>query len=248
MSLSVLIADDEVLARARLRRLLSAEPGLLVVGECANGVEVVKSVKALRPQLLFLDIEMPDLDGLSALSAARAASLEVVFVTAHAQHAARAFDENAVDYVLKPYTAARLREAVARARQRIELGDGPGLLKALQALAPKEFLERLAVRSRGKIELVKVHDIDYLEADGNHVRVVCGKTTHVLRQPLSALQAKLDPRRFARIHRSTVVNIDRVRALEPWSAGDYAVLLHDGRTLTLSRTYHQQLALLLGDS
>jgi two-component system LytT family response regulator len=241
MTMRVIIADDEPLARKRLSRLLASED-VEIVAQCADGNETVAAVRRLRPELLLLDVSMPELDGLGALEELGADRPEVIFVTAWSQHAVRAFEENAVDYVLKPFQPARLKEAIARARLRKGTN---GLAQVLRVLQPA-YAERLPVRNRGKIGFVRVADIDYIEADGNYLRIVCGKETKALRETLSSLEARLDPKKFARIHRSTIVNVDRIRELEPWSGGDYGVALHDGRVLTMSRTCRGALSHLLG--
>ncbi len=239
----VIIADDEPLALSRLRRLLAAEEDVEIVAQCRNGKETVAAVRKLRPDLLLLDVSMPEVDGLQALTELGADRPGVIFVTAWSQHAVRAFEENAVDYVLKPFQPARLREALARARSR----NRTDFDRVLRALRPEPaYAERLPVRTRGKIGFVRVADIDYIEADGNTARIVCGKETRELRETLSSLEARLDPKKFARIHRSTIVNVDRIRELEPWSGGDYGVALQDGRVLTMSRTCRGALAHLLG--
>ena len=241
MTLRAIIADDEPLARARLTRLL-APLDVEIVAQCADGKETVAAVRKLRPELLLLDVSMPELDGLDALSQLGADRPEVIFVTAWSEHAVRAFEENAVDYLLKPLQPARLEEAIERARQRTR---GADVAKVLRSIG-RGYPERLAVRSRGKIGFVRVADIDWIQADGNNVRIICGKETRGMRETLASLEGRLDPKRFARIHRSTIVNLDRVGELEPWSGGDYGVALHDGRVLTMSRTYRGALMRLLG--
>lgn len=241
----VLIVDDEPLVRRGIAALLAAEPGVQLLGEARNGSEALTQIRALRPDLVFLDVQMPGLDGLGVL-----ASLEpeerpaVVFVTAFDQYAVRAFDLHAVDYLLKPFDDARLRLALGRAQERLRRGtsdsDRASLSALLAELRAPPGPDRLAVREQGQIVLVPVDEIDWIEAADNYVRLHRGRQYHLLRESLNQLEATLDPRRFARIHRSAMVNLTRVRALEPLPGGEYDVILTDGRRLTLSRGYRDR--------
>jgi two-component system LytT family response regulator len=233
-----LIADDEPLARKKIRGLLAREPDVEVAGECGSGLEAVKLIRELDPNLVFLDIEMPELDGLSVLEGldSRAAPA-VIFVTAYDQYAVRAFDVQALDYLLKPIDRRRFQTALERARDHLGKSDrGP-------ASTP---LARLLVRSGDRTRVLKVDDIDWVESADNYVKIQALGQTHFLRETLAHVRARLDPARFVRIHRSTVVNVDRIQSLYPLFHGDQMVVLHDGTELPLSRRYRHELERLLG--
>ncbi|MCU1246130.1 MAG: LytTr DNA-binding region [Acidobacteria bacterium] len=248
--LRVLIADDEPLARARLRRLLADEEEVTVVAECADGASAAATIRRLRPDVVLLDIEMPELDGFDVLDdLADGRRPAVIFVTAYDRHAIRAFEADALDYVLKPVEAARLRKALERARAHVEQGDVDAKLSTILAgLHPGRTapLERIVVRSKGKISFIRTVDVSYIEAAGNYARVHAGKETALVRETLVHLESRLDPSRFVRIHRSTIINIERVRELRPWFAGDSIVVMTDGTELTLSRTHRERAGELLG--
>jgi two-component system LytT family response regulator len=229
-----LIADDEPLARKKIRSLLAREPDTEVVGECGSGSDAAKLIRELDPDLVFLDIEMPDLDGLSMLERLGSRAPVVIFVTAYEQYAVRAFAVKALDYLLKPIDRSRFRSALERAREHLKLDAQP--------------LARLLVRSGESFEIVKVDDIDWLEAADNYVKVHALGETHLVRETLTRLKSKLDPSRFVRIHRSTLVNVERIRSLHPLFHGDQMVVLRDGTELTLSRRYRHELEALLGRS
>ncbi|HEU0301528.1 MAG TPA: LytTR family DNA-binding domain-containing protein [Longimicrobium sp.] len=245
MSVRALIADDEPLARERVRTFLAAFPEIEVVRECGDGVEASAAIRELRPELVFLDVQMPGLDGFAVLEAVEAdAAPAVIFVTAHEAYAVRAFDVHAADYLLKPFTRTRFVRAVERvlargadaraaaARQVAEL------LAHLRAPVPDE---RIAVRTGEAVEFLRAAEIDWVEAEGNYVRLHASGASHLLREPLHRLEARLDPRRFVRVHRSAIVNLDRVRRLEPWFHGEFEVVLEDGTRLRSSRTYSGRL-------
>jgi two-component system LytT family response regulator len=248
--LRVLIADDEPLARARLRRLLADEEEVTVVAECADGASAAAMIRRLRPDVVLLDIEMPELDGFDVLDdLAEGRRPAVIFVTAYDRHAIRAFEADALDYVLKPVEAARLRKALERARAHVEQGDVDAKLSTILAgLGPERTapLERIVVRSKGKISFIRTVDVFYIEAAGNYARVHAGKETALVRETLVHLESRLDPSRFVRIHRSTIINIERIRELRPWFAGDSIVVMTDGTELTLSRTHRERAGELLG--
>ena len=261
MSLRALIVDDEPIARRRIARLVRAEPDIEIVGECGSGKEAVAALRAQPVDLLFLDVQMPDCDGFGVLAAVGAERLPtVVFITAYDEYAIRAFEVHAVDYVLKPVQADRFHAAVAHARDQIAqatTAQSGRRLRALleQALADREpalppvgddppgsrHLERITVRRDGKVVFVKTTDVDWFGAEGNYVRLHVGKVTHVIRQTMQALERQLPRRRFARIHRATIVNLDSVRELQPWFAGDSLVILRDGTQLKVTRTYRAAL-------
>ena len=229
----VLIVDDEALARERVRTLLSSAPGVTVVGECSGGREAVEAIIAERPDLVFLDIQMPDVNGFEVLEAVAPEWLPaVVFVTAHDEYALRAFDVHAIDYLLKPIEPERFTRALGRARA----AGGQKLLDLLDAVGT-----RLVIRAKGKISLLDPADIDWIEADGKHARLHVGRETHVIRQQLKRLEQRLAPHGFVRVHRSAIVNVDRIKELEPWFHGEYVVILKDGTKLTSSAAHSEAL-------
>ena len=263
MSIRTLLVDDEPLAREGMRMHLAAEPDVEVVGEAADGVQAVDAIHALRPDLVFLDVQMPEVDGLQVVERVGAAAMPaVVFVTAYHQHAVRAFELHAVDYLLKPVGEERLRGALARARLRLA-GQGQQALAArLEALledfrtlrarveggdahgeaAPaRTFATWISVTGRTSTQLVRVEDVDWFEAEGNYVRLHVGTANHLIRSTLRGMADQLDPATFIRIHRSTIVNVSRIREIQPWFGGDYIALLRDGRQLRVSRSYREQL-------
>ncbi|HJU83638.1 MAG TPA: LytTR family transcriptional regulator DNA-binding domain-containing protein [Holophagaceae bacterium] len=250
-----LVVDDEPLARQRLRQLLEQEADVDLVGECTNGREAVAAIREKAPDLVFLDIQMPELGGFGVVEEVGAERMPAtLFVTAFDRHAVQAFEVNALDYLLKPFDEERFQKALARFRTlRAHHGDSEasGLQAQLQALLDQlaggtQYLERVLVKSGDRHRLVKVEDIQWVEAEDNYVRLHVEGTSHLLRQTLAGLSERLDPRRFRRIHRSSLVNLDHVLELQPWFSGDYMVLMHDGTKLTLSRTYKEQFKDLLG--
>lgn len=242
MKLTALIVDDEPLARERLRTLLVTEPDLEVIGECVNGREAIAAVKKQRPDLLFLDIQMPEVDGFQTLTQLAAPLPAVIFVTAFDEHAVKAFEVHALDYLLKPFKPARLRAAIARAREQLGAKKSGGddasrrILALLEERAAKpEYLARIAVRDRDKVHFVKTTAIDWIEASGNYLVLHVGKENHVLRETLTSLEAQLSPKEFFRLNRSALVNVDRVRHVEPAFNDEHIVVLADGTKLTLTR-------------
>ena len=249
MTLRTILVDDVKLARQRLRRLLGAFPDVEVAGECADAASAIATIAELAPDLVFLDIEMPEQDGFAVLAELPAAARPaVVFVTAYDQHAVRAFEANALDYLLKPVEPARLAATLDRVRAQRASGVGNAKLDALlRALERDRYPTRLAVRGNDGTQLVRVAEIDWIEAAGNYLCVRAGKVTHVLRETLTQMESRLDPARFVRIHRSRIVNIDRIVKLSPLFNGDHTVQLGDGTELTLSRTYREALFRALGE-
>ena len=242
MKLTALIVDDEPLARERLRTLLAAEPDLEVIGECVNGRDALAAVKRQRPNLLFLDIQMPELDGFQTLAQLAAPLPAVIFVTAFDEHAVKAFEVHALDYLLKPFKPARLRSAVARARtQLVEQKSGADdtsrrILALLEERAvATQYLARIAVRDRDRVRFVKIADIDWIEASGNYLVLHAGKENHVLRETLTSLEGQLSPKEFFRLNRSALVHVDRVHHVEPAFNDEHIVVLADGTRLTLTR-------------
>lgn len=244
--LKVVIADDEPLVRRGLRSHLTGEPDVRVTGEARNGTEALALIRATEPDVVFLDIQMPGLDGLAVLAALPPASRPaVVFVTAHDSYAVRAFELHAVDYLLKPFDGERFRVALGRARERLRLRQLDGTAPDLELVAAelgdgKTRPDRIAVRESGKIVLVPLDEVDWIEAADNYVRLHRGDGYHLLRQPLGKLEEALDPKRFARIHRSAMVNLSRIKSLESTPSGEYEVRLHDGQKLTLSRGHRDR--------
>jgi len=252
MSLRVLIVDDEAIARRGLRQRLAEEPDLEIVGECADGAAAISAIAELRPDLVLLDIQMPGCDGFGVIEAVGMARMPlVIFVTAYDEHALRAFDVHALDYVLKPVDGERLHLAVARARERLrdpESGLDARLAAVLASLgreAPPRWSRRLAIRSPGRITLVDVREIDWLEADGNYVEVHTAAGRRRLRETLAAIESRLDPDVFVRVSRSALVNITRVRELQPMFNGDFVLLMRDGAEVHGSRRHREALDRLL---
>lgn len=249
-----IIVDDEPLAREGVRLNLEAEPDIDIVGEAGTGEEAVGLIETLRPDLLFLDVQMPGLDGFGVLDAVGAAHMPVtIFTTAYDEFALRAFDAHAIDYVLKPYDAERFHQAVDRARMQLNGRRRAHADERLDSLLEElrtrnQYLERLIVRSGGRILILRVTEIDWIEAASNYVRLHAGGREYLLRETMTALEAKLDPMEFVRIHRSTIVRVDRIRELEPLFQGDYVVVLEDSTRLTSSRGYRERLHDLLQSS
>jgi two-component system LytT family response regulator len=252
LKIRTLIVDDEPLARQRVRDLLATDPDIDLVGECADGRQAVAAVRSLQPDLMLLDVQMPALDGFGVLQALDGDTLPVVvFVTAHDRYALKAFEVHALDYLLKPFDRERFACALGRAKAEVQRGQAGAveqrLLAMLQSVQERQATpERLIVKTGGRYSFVRLHDIDWIEAAGNYVRLHVGKEQHLLRESMSALEARLDGRCFVRIHRSTIVNLERIRELQPTFHGEYAVVLRDGRELTLSRTYRDKLDAVCG--
>ncbi len=239
--LRVVIADDEGPARSYLSGLIEKEPALSLVAECAGGREAVEAVRRCRPDLLFLDVQMPEVDGFDVIAELGGeVPAQVIFVTAHDAHAVRAFEVHALDYLLKPFGRERFRKAVERALA-AEAGQdalAPAPLAAL--LSGAGFPKRMLIKSGGRIHIRAVAELDWAEAEGNYVRLHFGADSFVQREKITDLEAQLDPTRFARPHRSMLVNLDRVRELRPVFHGDYVVVLRNGREITLGRPYRER--------
>lgn len=238
--MKVLIADDERLARQRLLQLLEKEEDVQIVGECSDGAAAAELLKSRPVDVAFLDIEMPGQNGLEALKApVKSNPPLVVFMTAFEQYAVRAFEANAFDYLLKPYREERLRNTLARVRSHLSL-------LARQAAAPKSEApsgegERIPIKANGRILLLKTEEIDWVEAEHNYVRLHTRGATYLIRETMSGLEGKLNTRRFRRIHRSAIVNVDRIQEIQPWFRGDAIVMLDNGHKLTASRNYRDRL-------
>lgn len=270
-----LLVDDEPLARARLRELLTDEADIEIVGECGNGADAVEVIQADRPDLVLLDIQMPELDGFGVVRTVGVEHMPaVVFVTAHDEHAVAAFEVHAVDYVLKPVDRERFSEALRRAKRRVLTAgdardDERDLRDRLAALvaevsaavaggtagsppgsprAATTGTTRLAVKGDGRVVFVRTADVDWVEAMDNYVRLHVGRELHVMRETLSHLETRLAAGTFLRIHRSTIVNVERIREVQPWFGGDYVVILGDGTKLTTGRRYRSAVQALLDRS
>jgi two-component system LytT family response regulator len=250
VTLRTLIVDDEGVARRRVRRLLQLEPDVQIVGERGDGRSAVEAIERERPDLVFLDVQMPELDGFEVVQRLSPSRLPAfVFVTAFDRYALRAFEVHAVDYLLKPFTAERLRLALSRARERIARPDGAneGLRALIDELrARARHLRRVAVHAGRRIVLLDVSAIDWLQATDNYVTFHAGGRQYLMRETLSSLEGQLDPDRFVRIHRSSIVQIDRVAELHPATHGDFDLVLRDGTRLTLSRRWRERIERALG--
>jgi two-component system LytT family response regulator len=242
-----LIVDDEPLARERLAGLLAAESDIEIVGQCRDGEEAVRAILEQTPDLVFLDIQMPQLNGFEVIEAVGSEKMPlVIFVTAHDQHALRAFQVRALDYLLKPFDRERLRDALQRARKQVDRADSGEIGRRLLALVKdlrrdQPRTDRLVVKSGGRLFFLRADEIDWVEAAGNYVRLHVGSTSYLLRETMNAIEGRLDPEKFFRIHRCRIVNMERIQELQPWLNGEYAVLLRTGTRLTLSRGYREKL-------
>ena len=273
----VIIVDDEPLARERLRRLVEAEDDVRIVAECAGGRDAVREVLAHRPDVLLLDVQMPGIDGFGVLRELRAATDAgagetalplVIFVTAYDEHALRAFDVHAIDYVLKPVETDRLRDALSRARARHAQASAARRFREMQRLLDRvmaqgeagaaaepaeatlqrqgQWTDRILIREKEKLYFIRAAEVDWIEAAGNYAKLYLGKRTHLIRETMTRMEQALDPATFIRIHRSTIVNLDRVRQMEPWFSGEYMVHMHDGTQLRMSRWYRDRVLSTLG--
>jgi two-component system, LytTR family, response regulator len=239
-----LVVDDEDVARRRINRLLADESDILVVGEAGDGRAAIDAIHAEKPDLVFLDVQMPEADGFDVVRALGTAMPEVVFVTAFDHYALSAFEVHALDYLLKPFSRARLHQSVERARAELARAGVRGIHEALASLLgdlrmQQQFLTRFVVRSQHRVLLIDASQVDWIEAADNYAILHVGRASHALRETLSRLATELDPQRFVRIHRSVIVQLDRVREFQPAFHGDFVVVLHDRTRLTLSRTYRR---------
>ena len=252
--IKTLIIDDEPLARRNIRLLLEKDPQIEILEECRNGREAVKAINAHSPDLIFLDIQMPEMDGFDVLERVGPEHIHaIIFVTAFDQYALKAFDVHALDYLLKPFDDERFAHALDRAKTQIEAREIDRLSKRLLALLEEReserkgarqqsnYLTRLMIKVAGRVTLLKVEEIDFIEADGNYAKLHAGRKAHLLREKMNDLEGRLDPGKFVRIHRSAIVNLDRIKEMHPHFNGDYIVVLEDGRQLRLSRTRRENL-------
>ena len=237
MSVRVLIVDDEPIARRRLEALLAGEPSVEIVGESEDGEAALQAIRRLRPDLVFLDVQMPGLDGFDVIELlGRDECPAVIFVTAYDQYAMRAFDVHAADYLLKPFDRACLRTALARATA-LEAADGGRLHAIVDSVRAAQPLRRFLVKTASRVYAVRADDVETIEAAGHYVELRTAAGTHLVRDSLSAIERRLDPARFVRVHRSTVVNVDKVAELRPAFHGEFEVVMTSGRRLHCSRTY-----------
>jgi two-component system, LytTR family, response regulator len=252
-----LIVDDEPLARQNIRLLLCEDPEIELIGECGSGAEAVKAIQKHSPELLFLDIQMPLMSGFEVLEKIDAERIPaIVFVTAFDQYAIRAFEVHALDYLLKPFDDARFEKALRQAKKQIEQREINHLSKRLVRLLEdrdtqpnkaraSNYLSRLMVKSASRVFFLKVDEIDWIEAADYYVKLHVGRKSHLLRETMGDMEAKLDPEKFLRIHRSAIVNLDRVKEMHAHFNGEYLVILHDGTELKLSRSRREQLQQML---
>lgn len=242
-----LIVDDEPLARSRIRQLLAEDEDIAIIGECSDGDQAVIALLQHKPDLLFLDVQMPERDGFSVISAVGAGNMpEVIFVTAFDEYALRAFDVCALDYLLKPFSEARFKQALWRAKERLQSVSSTEadrrLVKLLDALkSPQEYLKRVTANSQERLSFLETDKIAWIKAEGNYVRLHAGPHSFQLRETISHLETQLDPDQFIRVNRSTIVNINYIKELHQLFHGDYKVILQDGMELTLSRRFRDRL-------
>jgi len=246
------IADDELLARKFIRRILKQDPEVEIIAECSNGAEAVATIRKEKPDLVFLDVQMPEMNGFAVLDAVKLDHLrEIVFTTAYESYAIRAFELHALDYLLKPFDQVRFKAALKYAKERfhsqheedkrLQVGT---LLESIRA--QQEYLDRIIIRADGRITFLHTREIDWIEADDKYVHLHTGKGARMVRQTLAAIEGQLDPKKFLRVHRSAMVNVDRIKELQPLFNGEHSLILDDGTRLTLSRKYKDKLFELLG--
>lgn len=256
MTIRALVVDDEGLARRRIRRLLAAHKNVEFTGEFTGGFAAVEAIEKEKPDLLFLDVQMPDLDGFAVLNKLKDDELPtVIFVTAYDQYALRAFEANAIDYLLKPYTSQRFNQAVDRALRWIESSgksDNDERLRRLlrevlrdegtPAQKPAEggSVDRFVVKRQDRTQFVRAEEVDWIESDGNYIRLHVGAANHLIRSTITACEEQLDPKLFVRIHRRFLVNMNRIKEVQPWFGGDSVIVLQNGQQLRLSRNYRDQ--------
>jgi two-component system LytT family response regulator len=250
-TIRTLIIDDEPLARRGIRSLLEQDPEIEIIGECADGVEAVEEIQRGNPDLIFLDVQMPEVNGFDVIEALRLLRIpDIIFVTAFDQYAIEAFKVHALDYLLKPVDADRFRTALNRAKASIHSKHdhliGEKLLDLVNDLKKEQHsLSRIVIKSNGRIMFLNIREIDWIEAAGDYITIHARKEKHLLREKISAIESKLDAKMFIRIHRSTIVNVERIKELRPKFRGEYTVNLIDGTLLTMSRSYRNRLNSLL---
>jgi two-component system LytT family response regulator len=247
--IQTLLIDDELLARRKLRQLLSSEPEIEILGEASSASEAFEAIKVLSPHLLFLDVRMPGIGGIELIDKLAADTdvvmPHIIFTTAYDHYALRAFELRAVDYLLKPFTAERLHSAVQRARDQISIAAKTSCRPQARAVNRDSYTSRIVFKSRGRILFLPVTDIRWIGAEENYVRICTEKETHLLRETMIGLEQKLDPQMFLRVHRSAIVNLQFVKEVRTESQGDFVVHLVNGQRLSMSRSYHSRLGHLL---
>jgi len=254
VKIKALIVDDEPLARSMVRCMADGHAGIELVGESESGQEAIAAIRTLKPDLIFLDVQMPGGDGFTVIEALASEHLpHVIFITAYDQYAVRAFEVHAIDYLLKPFDRDRFEQALRRAVRQIETERSGELNERIFSLLaerrpPAPYLERFIIKTEGRVFFLKAGEIEWVEAEGNYVVLHAGGKGHLFREAISSLETRLDPRRFQRIGRSAIVNIDCVRELQPWFRGDYKIILHDGTELKLSHRFRDNLNKYLGGS
>lgn len=252
MQIRALIVDDMPLARKRVKRFLASYPEIQVIGECSNGKEAVTAISELQPNLLFLDVQMPEMGGFEVLQRIDPETMPaVIFITAYEQFALKAFDAHAIDYLLKPFNRERFSWAISRAQITINQHETGALNQRLNAFLQEikpqtKFLKRVVVKSGGGAVILPIDAVDYVQAAGNYIKLKSGKASYLIRQRLTHFETKVDPNKFIRIHRSTIVNIERIKEMHPLFNGDQTLVLHDGTQLTMSRSYRENLLGILG--
>ena len=245
MSLTALVVDDEPIARRAVLRLLRDDPQIRVLGECGDGASAVVAIRSQRPDLVFLDIQMPAMTGMEVVAQVGAERMPAtIFVTAYEQYAVRAFEANALDYLVKPFSRERFAATLQRAKARVSASANEAssaqILQALEALRRRDdYLERIPVRVDEHLAFVAVDDVVWIKANGNLVQIHLADRVHELRETMTALAARLDPRRFARVHRSAIVNLRRVKTVHPWFNGHHVVTMDNGQQLRMSRYQHE---------
>ncbi|MGD8868653.1 MAG: LytTR family DNA-binding domain-containing protein [Gemmatimonadales bacterium] len=262
-TIRVVIVDDEPMAREGIRVLLMDDPDIEILGECAGGREAIGAIREAKPDIVFLDVQMPEVDGFDVVEEVGVENMPVViFVTAYDQYALRAFEVAALDYLLKPYDDERFAAAVRRAKEQLRQGEVGDLARKLISLLEKQpgrttadpslpagrYLQRIMLKTGGRVTFLRVEEIDWIEAEGDYVRLHAGGSRHLLRDTMKRLEGQLDPSRFVRTHRSTIVNLDRIKELHPLFHGDYLIVLKDGTELKLSRSRRRSLEDRLGRS
>jgi len=249
-----LIVDDEALAREAIRACVRSDPGLEIVAEAVDGPSAIREIERLHPELLFLDVQMPEVDGFEVLQRVSEKSLPLpltIFVTAYDSHALRAFEAHALDYLLKPIREERFRDAISLAKSRVAAERGSQAASHLaDFLASSDFLvrrtSRLPIKEKGRIFFLQLDQVEWIESEGNYVRLHLSGESYLHRETMLALEVNLDPAQFMRIHRSTIVNILRIKDLRPWFTGEYIIRMQSGKELTLTRTYRDNLRRLIG--
>ena len=252
MKYEALIVDDEPLARRSIRKCLKAFPEFEVAGECGDGESAVAGIRGHKPDLVFLDIQLPELNGFDVIRAVGKHEMPVtIFVSAYDRYALQAFEAHALDYLLKPFSEDRFQDSLLRARRVLQMGNRQSssdrLSRLLDAITKKkDYLERIPVPAKGRFLFFNVRDLDWIEAEGNYLRLHGNSGSYLIRGNMNEMEAKLDPEKFIRIHRSTIVNIQRVREVQPWFHGHHRVVMTSGQELKLSRYQKDKLRLLLG--